>query len=231
LVAPVIDRLRNAIARSAMAHVGALGREFGVGEAGAVTMAMLRNALPVRAVTRQQVHAVLAYLPPARVEAGISEALAAGLLVEADALGATERGGALLVRIHALVSDFVSNLWAGHEDRVDSLLALTAPVLEAAAETGGPAWAVMAPPYEPAGATAAMRLAERLTPLRFHRYDAHVAAWKAEGLRVEEVQALAAGPVRDRIERETNRRAAPPYAALDPTGRLELLAGLGALPN
>ena len=78
---------------------------------------------------------------------------------------------------------------------------------------------------------AAMRLAEHLTSLRFHRYDAHVGAWRAEGLTVDEVQALAPGPVRDRIEAETNRRAAPPYAALDPAGRLELLAGLGALPN
>jgi len=33
------------------------------------------------------------------------------------------------------------------------------------------------------------------------------------------------------IEHETNQRAAAPYAALNPGDRLELLAGLGALPG
>ncbi|MDP1806171.1 MAG: hypothetical protein Q8K72_13450 [Acidimicrobiales bacterium] len=76
-----------------------------------------------------------------------------------------------------------------------------------------------------------MRLAERLTPLRFHRFDAHVAAWEAEGLTAQEVQTLDAGPVRDRIEEATNRLSATPYAVLDAGERVELLGGLGALPN
>ncbi len=40
---------------------------------------------------------------------------------------------------------------------------------------------------------------------------------------------MADGPERDAIEAETNRRGAPPYAALDVDERLELIAGLGAL--
>jgi len=40
---------------------------------------------------------------------------------------------------------------------------------------------------------------------------------------------MAAGPARDAIEVETNRRAGQPYAALTPDERLTLLAGLAAL--
>jgi hypothetical protein len=56
----------------------------------------------------------------------------------------------------------------------------------------------------------------------------------AEPLAPEAVAAWV-GPVIDRlrlaIEHETNQRAAAPYAALNPGDRLELLAGLGALPG
>lgn len=122
LVAPVVDRLRNA-ARSSIARSGELARQFGVGDAAMVTMAMLRNALPVRAVTRQQVHAVLAYWPPERVDAGIAEAVAAGLLGEGDPMEATARGRDFVAGIYALGSEVVGQLWAGHEPRVESLLA------------------------------------------------------------------------------------------------------------
>ena len=74
-------------------------------------------------------------------------------------------------------------------------------------------------------------MSERLTGLRFHRFDAHVAAWRAAGLTPDQIKALRNGPARTAIEADTNRRAATPYAALDPAERLELLAGLGALPG
>lgn len=231
LVAPVIDRLRNALVRSITVHRDALFQEFGVGEGAGLTMGMLRNALRARPVTRAQLRAVLRYLPPDQVDAGADDALAAGLVEGEGALAVTDRGRLFLDRLYSAGSSFVAECWSGHEERVERLLELTETVLDAAMAMGGPAFAVMSPPYEPPGAPAAMRLAERLTPLRFHRFDAHIAAWEAEGLTVEEVQALPAGPVRDRIEEETNRLAAPPYAALDPVGRLELLGGLGALPN
>ncbi len=231
LVAPVIDRLRSGIARSVMARSGEIVGEFGVGEHAGVTMAMLRNALPTRTVTREELRTVLRYVAPEQVEAGVAEAVAGGLLDDDGALRATARGRACLDRFYAIGSDVVASLWSGHEARVDALLGLTKRLVDAAMETGGPAFAVMAPPYEPAGAGPAMRLAEQLTPLRFHRFDAHISAWEAEGLTVAEVQALGPGPVRDRIEDETNRLAAPPYAALEPAERVELLGGLGALPN
>ena len=232
LVAPVIDRIRNAIAGLLRDGLVGLAQELGVDAGGARTMAMLRN-LSDRSVSRAGVQAVLRYVPPAEVDAGIATATAAGLLEELpDAtLRVTARGADVVCRLYEAGSDVVTGLWSGHVERIDALLGLTQRALDAAYLTGGPAVAVMAPPREPAGAPAAMVLAERLTPLRFHRFDAHVAAWQAAGLSVEEVQALGPGPVRDGIERETNRLAAPPYAALDPSERLELLGGLGALPN
>jgi hypothetical protein len=74
-------------------------------------------------------------------------------------------------------------------------------------------------------------LAERLTPLRFHRFDAHVAAWRAAGLTVEQVVALGPGPERTAIEEATNLAAARPYEVLTPAERFDLCAGLGALPG
>jgi hypothetical protein len=231
LVAPVIDRLRNTMVRAIKGRGDELVSQFGAGGPALQTLGMLRNALPIRAVTREELGAVLRYLPPAEVDAGVAEAVAAGLLDDEAELRATARGRACLDRLYALGADVVGDLWSGHEARVESLLGLTARLLDAASQTGGPAFAVMFPPWEPAGATPAMRLAERLTPLRFHRFDAHIQAWEAEGLTVEEVQALGAGPVRDRIENKTNRLAGAPYAALHPAERVELLGGLGALPN
>jgi hypothetical protein len=231
LVAPVIDRLRNTMVRAIKGRGDEVVRQLGASAPALQTMGMLRNALPIRAVAREELRAVLRYLPPAEVDAGIAQAVAAGLIDDGAELRVTARGRAALDLLYAVGADVVGDLWSGHEARVESLLGLTARLLDAASQTGGPAFAVMFPPYEPAGATPAMRLAERLTPLRFHRFDAHVAAWEAEGLTVEKVQALGAGPVRDRIEDETNRRAAAPYAALDPAERVELLGGLGALPN
>jgi hypothetical protein len=67
--------------------------------------------------------------------------------------------------------------------------------------------------------------------LRFHRFDAHVAAWTAAGLTAAEVQALPPGPERDAIEAATNERAAAPYEALSRAERFAFVAGLGALPS
>ncbi|MFD2356943.1 hypothetical protein ACFSTC_58395 [Nonomuraea ferruginea] len=77
----------------------------------------------------------------------------------------------------------------------------------------GDALAVMAPPYEPEGAPAGLLLFNRLAALRYARADAHAAAWQAAGLTAAEVVALEPGPLRERIEAGTNRRAAVPYEA------------------
>ena len=90
----------------------------------------------------------------------------------------------------------------------------------------------MALPYEPAGAAAAaLLLHTRLSVLRYHRADAHAAAWHAAGLTGAAIQQLPAGPARDAIKADTNRRAGPPYATLTPDERITFLAGLAALPG
>jgi hypothetical protein len=234
LIAPVIDRLRNAVAGKVMARGAELTSAAGVPQEAVRTLAMLRNRMPDGAVTRDDLVTVLRYVPVAQVDEGIAKALDAGVLTTLEPNGGlcfTDRGRSVVEDLYRLMTDIVTVLWAGHEDRVATLLDLTARALDAAAVIAGPAFSVMYPPYEPAGTPPSMVLAERLTPLRFHRFDAHVAAWQAAGLTVEQVMALTPGPIRQQIEDETNRRAAAPYAALDPGERLALLGGLGALPN
>ena len=97
--------------------------------------------------------------------------------------------------------------------------------------TGGDAYLTMAPPYEPADATVGVLLHHRLSVMRYHRADAHAAAWQAAGLTSEAMMQLPSGPVRAAIEAETNRRAGVPYATLNADERLALLAGLAALPG
>jgi len=113
----------------------------------------------------------------------------------------------------------------------DRLCELAGRLLEAGADTGGPAFGAMAPPHEPEGAGAALVLTSRLSALRHHRGDAHRAAWAAEGLSVDEARNLTGGPLWERIEADTNRRDEPVYAVLSASERWEFAAGLGALPD
>jgi hypothetical protein len=114
---------------------------------------------------------------------------------------------------------------------VPRLSELVGRLLTAGLATGGPAFRAMVPVYEPPAAPPAMCLTTRLGALRHHRADAHRAAWSAAGLSLDELLALEDGALRRRIEEDTNRRDEPIYAGLSPAERLELLAGLGALPG
>jgi hypothetical protein len=84
--------------------------------------------------------------------------------------------------------------------------------------------------YEPVDASPAVRLTTRLGALRHHRADAHRAAWQAAGLTAQQMRALPAGPERQAVEDATDRRDEPIYQVLDQGEKIELLAGLGALP-
>ncbi|MFY1689043.1 hypothetical protein [Plantactinospora sp. WMMB782] len=97
--------------------------------------------------------------------------------------------------------------------------------------TDGRAFEAMAPPHEPDGTPPGVLLLNRLGVLRYHRADAHAAAWQAAGHTARSIVELAAGPERLAIELETDRRAAGPYAVLTPPERLRLLADLAALPG
>lgn len=107
---------------------------------------------------------------------------------------------------------------------------LVGRLLDAGQTTGGPAFRALVPVYEPMGASPAVRLTTRLGALRHHRADAHRAAWQAAGLTAQQMTALPDGPERQAIEDETDRRDEPIYQVLDQAERIELLAGLGALP-
>jgi hypothetical protein len=122
-------------------------------------------------------------------------------------------------------------MWQDHTERVERLLEPVGRLLEAGQRSGGSAFATTAPPYEPAGATARTRLLDRLGTLRYHRADAHAAAWAAAGHTARTIVELAPGPDREAIEAETNRLAGAPFAALTPDERLLLLADLAALPG
>ncbi|MEQ4300404.1 hypothetical protein ABNF97_03245 [Plantactinospora sp. B6F1] len=174
---------------------------------------------------------------------------------------ATERGRAFLAELAALHAEVTGELWAAHPERIRGLVGTLGRLLSAAldelwpAEVGTPgpghghlppapvetvpvegptdgrAFAAMAPPYEPDGTPPGVLLLNRLGTLRYHRADAHAAAWQAAGHTARSIVELAAGPERLAIELETDRRAAGPYAALTPAERLRLLADLAALPG
>jgi hypothetical protein len=89
----------------------------------------------------------------------------------------------------------------------------------------------MAPVWEPRGAPPGLLVLNRLSAMRYHRADAHAAAWTAAGLTAAQVVAMPHDRERDPIEAETNRRAAAPYRVLPAADRIVLLADLAALPG
>lgn len=231
-LAPIIDRLRLAVARRVQEQARELAARLDLSAQGLQTLSMLRNAMPNRIVDRAGISAVFVYSPPELLEAAVMELAGKSLIaIEHGTVVLRDRGRESLAELYAITISIIDELWTGREDLSNKLAGLANRAVAAAAATGGPAFAVMAPPWEPPDASMAMLLAERLTPLRFHRFDAHVAAWKSAGLTVEAVRNLPPGDQRDAIEADTNERAAAPYEALTPTERFELCAGLGALAN
>lgn len=150
----------------------------------------------------------------------------------------TELGREAAESVQRLLGEAAERVWSHRPiatmpglSGLERLNGLTGRLLEAGRSSGGPAFLGLTPVHEPEGASAAVRLTTRLGALRHHRADAHRAAWRAAGLTVAQVEALEDGPVRERIEAETNRRDEPIYQALTEAERWELLAGLGALPD
>lgn len=151
--------------------------------------------------------------------------------------GLTDDGRELALAVQQAVAEGAAELWSRAPiatmpglAAVPRLSDLVGRLLVGVTEPG-PAFATLAPVYEPESASASLRLSTRLGALRHHRGDAHRAAWQGEGLTLAQLRELPDGEVRDRIEAETNRRDAEIYRALDAEEQLELLAGLGALPS
>ena len=202
--------------------------------AGAVRMfAQLRTALAARTVTAAGIAAVYRYRDPGEVRADLDGLRAAGLIdtTSEGAIEATETGRAAPAGMYQVSAEVTGQLWSQHGNALAGLNDLAGRAVQAGLATGGDAYLALAPPYEPADATVGVLLHHRLSVLRYHRADAHAAAWQAAGLTSEAVTQLPAGPMRSAIEAETNRRAGMPYATLNADERVALLAGLAALPG
>jgi hypothetical protein len=232
VVAPHLDRIRLGLLGRARPRLGELAAANGLDLNAAQTIGMLRNLMPDRSVPRAAVLRVFCYQPVDVVLAGIDGCVAVGVLDEsADGwLSLSEAGRGL---VHEIIDSFAADvglLWEPHQQRVDEVLPLVERVADAATDSGGAAFSVMAPVWRTPEMSPALLLAELLTPLRFHRFDAHIEAWTAAGLTIEQMQALPPGDERNGIERETDRLAAVPYRVLPATDRAALVHGLEALP-
>jgi hypothetical protein len=229
----VIDRLRLAVVGAVREMAPELAERKGIPVGAASVLGMLRNTLPDRVVDLDDVRGVFLYMPEAQVRSSIDQ------LVDADALGSvdgrgvvlTDLGRDIVLEMFACMQVFADRLWEGREEVVTATLPLADMACAAVTATGGASVRVVAPPYDPPGASMALRLIERLTPLRFHRFDAHAQAWREEGLTAAEVRQLDAGEQRDRIEHRTNELAAAPYAVLDAAQRLVLINALDSLAD
>ncbi|WBB78634.1 hypothetical protein O7606_20835 [Micromonospora sp. WMMD882] len=243
LLAPAVERVFVAGMLAGRDGGGAeLGQRYG-GQAatGFLVEFRTRLAAPGGTVTAAGFAAVTRYRDPAVCQRALDKQVAHGMIHRrADgAFSVTERGAAFLAEIYQVHAEVTEELWAGHDDRVrrlvetlGRLLAYALVALEEDDAAGaGEAFRVMAPPYEPDGVPPGVLLLNRLGALRYHRADAHAAAWTAAGHTAASVSALPDGPERLAIEQETDRRAAAPFGALTADERLTMLADLAALPG
>jgi hypothetical protein len=244
LVSPAVSRAFVAGMRAG----GPAGRELVASYGGAAIgyLIDLRNPLAAgRNLTPAALAAVYRYQHPDEIRATVRRSVEAGLLAEQPdgAVAAAARGREFLADLFALHARVLAERWGTggnqtggqlHPDRLDRLNPVLARVVTAAGETAGGAWAAQAPPYEPPGTPPGVLVLNRLSILRYHRADAHAAAWQAAGLTAAEMLAMPWGtawsPQREAVEQDTNRRAAAPFAGLTGDERLTLLADLAALP-
>jgi hypothetical protein len=233
-VAPLLDAAFGSAQEYVAEHGGKdLVRGFGAPAAALITF---RTALgwPGRWVTRAQSDEVARYGDPAERWASIETAAADGFLeldgdeLDGDRFRAAARGAEFLAALAGLQDRLMGRRWAGLDDTVARATGVFGRLLDAAAETGGPTYHTMAPPYE-TGAGPGVLLVNRMGTFRYHRADAHAAAWRAAGLTAAQIVALISGPERERIEAETNRLAAPPFGVLASPERAALLEDLATL--
>jgi hypothetical protein len=242
LVAPAVDRV---FAAGILAGRDGGGAELSQRYGGPAATSFLlefrtRLAVPGGTVDPAGFAAVTRYRDPASCHRALDKQVAYGMLHRRPdgCFTATERGHAFLAELYQIHGEVTEELWAGHDDRVVRLVEAFGRVLayalveaEEGAEGPGDAFAVTAPPHEPEGSPPGVLLLNRLGTLRYHRADAHAAAWTAAGHDALSVIELPPGPERLAIELETDRRAAGPYAVLSADERLGVLADLAALPG
>lgn len=233
LVAPAVDRaFGDGMTEARRSGGGQLVQRYGPGAGGVLVEFRTALAWPGRRVTPDGFAAVTRYRDAAECEQMLAEQAAQGWIVRDEDGGfrASDRGRALLAELWSQQGEALGRLWTDSA-LVGRLNNALARLLKAAHATGGAAWQAMAPPYEPESAAPAVLLLNRLGTLRYHRADAHTAAWVAAGLTAAQIGKLPTGTDRDEIEAETNALAAAPYEVLSPTERIRLLADLAALPG
>ncbi|WP_334432035.1 hypothetical protein [Micromonospora sp. CPCC 206060] len=242
LVAPAVDRVVVGALAAVRERGGAeLSQRYGGPAAtGFLVEFRTRLAAPGGTVSGPGFAAVTRYRDTSLCQRALDKQVAHGMIHRRDDGGflATERGSAFLTDIYQLHARATRELWVEHTERVGRLVEtlgrLLGAALASAAEEDDPglaaAFVTMAPPYEPDGTPLGVLLLNRLTVLRYHRADAHAAAWTAAGHTARSIVDLPTGPERLAIELETDRRAAGPYAVLTPEERLTMLADLAALP-
>jgi hypothetical protein len=194
----------------------------------------LRNPLVAqRALSEAELAAVYRYIDEDTRRSTIEASVVGGLLEQEPngAVRASQRGLRFLSELFDHHARILAERWDAAV--VGQLNPLLARLLDAAADTGGEAWNVQAPPFEPAGLEPSVVLLNRLSTMRYHRADAHAAAWQTAGWNAEQIAAMPWGTAwtdeRFAIEADTNVRAAAPYGALTAEQRLTLLASLAAL--
>ncbi|MFI6782187.1 hypothetical protein [Micromonospora sp. NPDC050276] len=242
LLAPAVDRTFRAGMLAGRDGGGAeLSQRYGgVAATGFLVDLRTRLAAPGGTVDGPGFAAITRYQDPVTCRRIVDKQVAHGMIYRGPdgALAATERGAAFLAELYQVHAEVTEELWAGQDERVVRLVALLGRLLSYALvladeeeDRGGSAFTALAPPYEPDGTPSGVLLLNRLGTLRYHRADAHAAAWTAAGHTASSIAALPAGPERLAIELETDRRAAGPYATLSAEERLTMLADLAALPG
>ena len=233
LVTQQIERLTFAVIHASIARAGPRVVTYGVPLDAIDIVGQLRTGLAARPVSAAGLAAVYRYRDPGQVRRNFDTLAGAEIIERAGngAIRATDAGRALLALMYASGAEAAAGLWSGNRATAAGLSELAGRLVVAAVASGGDAYAAVAPPYEPPGASPELLLHHRLAVLRYHRADAHAAAWQEAGHTVDTIRGLAEGPERERIEAETNRRAGRPYAALSAAERSRLVSGLTGLPG
>jgi hypothetical protein len=233
LVTPQIERLTFAVIRASVERAGPQVMTYGAPIDALDIVGQLRTGLAARPVSAAGLAAVYRYRDADEFRRNLDTLASAGIVEQAadGAIRATDTGRALLAVMYESSADAAAELWSAHRETVAELNELAGRLVVAAAASGGDAYAAVAPPYEPPGARPELLLHHRLAVLRYHRADAHAAAWRAAGHTVDTIGGLADGPERERVEAETNRRSGLPYATLSAAERSRLVSGLTGLPG
>lgn len=230
-IRPVIDRVYTGLRRAAMPRQRAVYEKFGLkpGFESSFYFGLLARPMSAAGFAAATTYS----------GADMTDELAGGVATvnAAGDWALTPTGRDLALAVQQAIADGAEELWSQqHIATMPGLAAVPRLAdlvgrLLAGVTDPGPAFATLAPVHEPPSASPSLRLSTRLGALRHHRGDAHRAAWQAEGLSLAELRELPDGERRNRIEAETNRRDAVIYGVLDTDERLDLLAGLGALPG